>query len=174
MVMPWGRTTVLGQVISTFREAGIEEVTVITGGAHEFVEQVVNQHEARSIFNPQFAGGEMLSSIQLGLEAQSNQVQATLIGLGDQPQVRVRTVRLIYERFLERKSRLIVPSFEKRRGHPWLIERSLWQPLLALKFPRSPRDFLNEHATEIDYVEVDTATILADIDTPEDYNTSHP
>jgi molybdenum cofactor cytidylyltransferase len=116
----------------------------------------------------------MLSSIQLGLEAQSNQVQATLIGLGDQPQVRVRTVRLICERFLERKSRLIVPSFEKRRGHPWLIERSLWQPLLELKFPRSPRDFLNEHATEIDYVEVDTATILADIDTPEDYNTSHP
>jgi hypothetical protein len=43
-----------------------------------------------------------------------------------------------------------------------------------MRFPQSPRDFLNEHANEIEYVEIDTPTILADLDTPEDYRTAHP
>ncbi len=174
MLLPWGKTTVLGQVISTFQDAAIEDILVITGGAHEQVEQVVRQHHVRSIFNDRFASGEMLSSVQLGLGAQSSQTQATLIGLGDQPQVQVGTVRLICERFSQQKSNLILPSFQKRRGHPWLVERSLWQDLLELRAPRSPRDFLNEHANEIDYVEVDTPSILVDLDTPEDYRTSQP
>jgi molybdenum cofactor cytidylyltransferase len=54
------------------------------------------------------------------------------------------------------------------------VERALWQELLALKYPQSPRDFLNFHAEQIDYVDVDTPTILADLDTPEDYQKSHP
>lgn len=174
MLLPWGRSTVLGQVISAFQEAGIDEVFVIIGGAREQVERIIQQYGAQSVFNDQFASSEMLSSLQLGLGAQSSQTQATLIGLGDQPQIQVGTVRLICERFHLRKSRLIVPSFQKRRGHPWLVERSLWHELLAMKSPTSPRDFLNEHSHEIDYVEVDTPTILADLDTPEDYRTSHP
>src|SRR6266498_636549 len=173
MLLSWGKSTVLGQVISTFQEAGIENILVITGGAHEQVEQVIEQYGARSVFNNQFANGEMLSSLQLGLEAQSSQMQATLIGLGDQPQVQTGTVQLICEIFKQQESKLIVPSFQKRRGHPWLVERSLWQELLEMKSPQSPRDFLNGHANEIDYVEVDTASILADLDTPEDYQTSH-
>ncbi len=174
MLLPWGTATVLGQVIATFQEAGIEDILVVTGGAHEQVEKVVKQHQVLSIFNDQYANGEMLSSLQLGLRMQSSQTEAALIGLGDQPQVQARTVRLICKRFQQGKARLIVPSFQRRRGHPWLVEQSLWQELLEMKSPQSPRDFLHEHANEIDYVEVDTSTIFADIDTPEDYQTSHP
>ena len=174
MLLPWGTSTVLGQVIATFQEAGIEDILVITGGAREQVEKVAKQLQVLSIFNDQFTNGEMLSSLQLGLRTQSHQMQATLIGLGDQPQVQARTVHLICERFKQGKSKLIVPSFQKRRGHPWLVERSLWGELLEMKSPQSPRDFLNEHANEIDYVEVHSASVLADLDTPEDYRTSHP
>src|SRR6266508_6897749 len=97
MLLPWGKMTVLGQVLLTFQEAGIDDIVVITGGAHEAVEQIVKQHEARSVFNPRFAQGEMLSSLQLGLAAQKSQVQAALVGLGDQPQVQAGSVRLICE-----------------------------------------------------------------------------
>ena len=83
-------------------------------------------------------------------------------------------MRLICETFQSQAARLIVPSFQRRRGHPWLVERSLWSGLLALQSPRSPRDFLNQHASEILYVEVDTSSILADLDTPQDYQNSRP
>jgi len=174
MLLPWGKTTVLGQVLSIFQEAGVEDIIVVTGGDRKQVEQIVQQHKARSIFNKNFMRGEMLSSLQLGIEAQATQAQAALIGLGDQPQVHAGSVRLICETFRSKRSSLIVPSFQRRRGHPWLVERSLWPELLTLKFPQSPRDFLNNHADEIKYVEVSTPTVLADLDTPEDYQRSHP
>src|SRR5512140_1251978 len=69
MLLRWGKTTVLAQVISTFQEAGIADILVITGGAKEQVERIVHHYGARGVFNEQFAGGEMLSSLQLGLHA---------------------------------------------------------------------------------------------------------
>ncbi len=174
MLLPWGKTTVLGNIISTFMNAGLEDIAVVVGGAREQVEEIVTQGGARIVFNEDYAGGEMLLSLQRGIEAQSHQTRATLIGLGDQPQIHEGTVRLICKIFITEESRLIVPSYQMRRGHPWLAERSLWPELLKMKFPQSPRDFLNQHAEEIRYAEVDTPTILADLDTPEDYQKSHP
>jgi molybdenum cofactor cytidylyltransferase len=177
MLLPWGNTTVLGHVISTYQSAGVEDILVVTGGAHKQIEEIVNLHHVRSVFNEQYAGGEMLSSLQRGLQAllpNRDKVQAALIGLGDQPQVQVRTVQVICEAYRSLPFRLIVPSFQNRRGHPWLVENTLWQELLEMKPPQSPRDFLSGHAGEIHYVEVDTASILADLDTPEDYRNARP
>jgi molybdenum cofactor cytidylyltransferase len=174
MLLPWGEVTVLEHVIITFQNAGIEDIIVVTGGAHQEVEKLVHSRKVRSIFNRKFSNGEMLSSIQCGLRSLTDQATATLIGLGDQPQVQEGTVRLICKTFSEKESRLIVPSFHMRRGHPWLVQRSLWNPLLEMRSPYSPRDFLNQHADEIQYVQVDNASILADLDTPDDYQRSRP
>lgn len=174
MLLPWGKTTVLGQVISTFQTAGIEDIVVVLGGARERVEEIVKQYGARSIFNADFANGEMLPSLQRGIEAQSSQTQAMLIGLGDQPQIQEGTVRLVCETFTTMQSKVVAPSYQMRRGHPWLVKRSLWDELLEMRPPQSPRDFLNRHAKEIQYVQVQTSTILADLDTMEEYKKARP
>jgi molybdenum cofactor cytidylyltransferase len=174
MLLPWGNLTVIEHVIATFLNAGVEDIVLVTGGVREQVERITAQYPIRSIYNSDYAQGEMLSSLQLGLTAMPAQVQAALIGLGDQPQVQERCVRLVCEAYRENKPQLVVPSFQMRRGHPWLVARPLWNKLLELKSPGSPRDFLNKHAREIRYVEVDTPSILADLDTPEDYQKSHP
>jgi molybdenum cofactor cytidylyltransferase len=174
MLLPWGGVTVIEQVVATFRNAGVEEIVVITGGAREQVESLVGRFPIRTVHNPGYQTGEMLSSLQYGLSAMSPEVEAALIGLGDQPQVQETTVQRLRHGFLERGSLLLVPSFQRRRGHPWLVARPLWGELLAMKAPESPRDFLNRHAGKIDYVDVNTPTILADLDTPEDYRKSRP
>jgi molybdenum cofactor cytidylyltransferase len=174
MLLPWGKLTVIEHVISTFLNAGIEDLIVVTGGAREQVEGAIGQYPVRKIHNTDYAAGEMLSSIQCALRVMPQRAQAALIGLGDQPQVHEESVRLIYKEFQVSQSRLIVPSFQMRRGHPWLIARSLWSEILDLKQPESPRDFLTRHADEIHYINVDTPSVLADLDTPEDYEKSRP
>ena len=174
MLLPWGNVTVLENVIMTFQNAGVEDIIVVTGGAHEQVDKLLHSGKVRGIYNKEFFNGEMLSSVQCGLMSMNDQTTATLIGLGDQPQVQEGTVRLICKTFKEKESRLIVPSFKMRRGHPWLVERSLWNKLLEMRSPQSPRDFLNQHADEIQYVPVENSSILADLDTPEDYQRSRP
>jgi molybdenum cofactor cytidylyltransferase len=168
MLMPWGKSTVLQTVISTFQAAGVKDILVVTGGAHQHVEELIGK-TVETVFNENYQDGEMLSSIQLGLSVKMREASAALICLGDQPQVEERSVRRICNAFLASKSQIVVPSYQMQRGHPWLIARSLWDELIAMKPPKTSRDFLKKHARAINYVEVDTASVIADLDTPQDY-----
>jgi molybdenum cofactor cytidylyltransferase len=173
MILPWGETTVLGQVIATFKAAGVEDILVVIGGDGELLEASLDD-SVRTVFNPDYANGEMLSSIQAGLAELKPEVEAALIGLGDQPQVRERSVQSVLEEYTQSKASLIVPSFQMRRGHPWLVARQHWEEIQSMHFPESPRAFLNRHTNDICYVEVDDSGILKDLDTPEDYLQSRP
>jgi molybdenum cofactor cytidylyltransferase len=177
LLLPWGGTSVLGQVVSVFSTAGIEEIIVVTGGAHEQMEKLLAElgmdFPVRDVFNPDYARGEMLSSIQAGLKAINPRASAVLIGLGDQPQVREETIRRICANFIRTRSALVIPSFQKRRGHPWLAARSLWPEILALPFSITPRQYLNSYNGHMEYVTADQS-ILQDLDTPEEYAYQRP
>jgi len=167
MLMPWGETTVLGQVISTLRSAGVEDITLVTNSI--IAGQI--SFEVQTILND---GGDMLLSLQLGLQAQGPAAEATLVCLGDQPQIEAGSVRSVCDVFTQDRSGLVVPSYRMRRGHPWLIARALWGEILHMDESRTMRDFLNEHSADIRYVEVHSASILQDLDTPEDYERYKP
>lgn len=173
LLLPWGGTTVLGQVIETLQRAGMEDILVVTGAWQEQVAQAAAKYAVRSVYNPDHAAGEMLSSIQCGLRAQLPGRRAALICLGDQPQVREETVRAVCAAFAEAEARLVVPSHGNRRGHPWLAARPLWAALLSLPAASTPRTFLGDHAADVVYVPAD-GSILQDLDTPEDYARQRP
>jgi molybdenum cofactor cytidylyltransferase len=168
MLMPWGASTVIETVVSTIQRAGISDILVVTGGAAQREEALLGKN-VQTVFNKSSKTGEMLGSIQSGLTAKLHEASAALICLGDQPQVREGSVRQICAAFLESGSPLVVPSYQMHRGHPWLIARSLWDEFLDMHPPQTPRDFLQHHADEIKYVEMETPTIIEDLDTPEDY-----
>lgn len=179
LLLPWGDVTVLERVVSAFANAGIEDILVVTGGAHERVEQVLLKcsitYPVRSAYNKDYENGEMLSSIQYGLRVLANEARgAAMIGLGDQPQVQEGSVRSIWDAYLQTRSLLVVPSYQMRRGHPWLVARPLWQEILEMSPSQTPRDFLNAHAKDVHYVEMASPSILADLDTPEDYRMARP
>jgi molybdenum cofactor cytidylyltransferase len=173
MLMPWGKSTVLQTVVSTFQSAGVDEVLVVTGAMREQVEALVGR-SVQTVFNAGYVEGQMLSSIQAGLTEKQREARAVLIGLGDQPQVQTRIVQRILQTYQRTNASIVVPSFEKHRGHPWLVGREHWDEILGMHAPETMRDFLNRHASQIKYLEVDTASILADMDTPDDYLKSKP
>jgi molybdenum cofactor cytidylyltransferase len=177
LLLPWGDTTVIGKIVSTFAAAGLKDLIVITGAAREQIEEMLsglaNKFPLRCSYNPEFARGGMLSSIQVGLAAQDSKTNATLIGLGDQPQVLEETVRSICTCYVQTNAPLIIPSFQNRRGHPWLAARSLWSSIQALPFSTTAQRFLNTYTGQVEYVEAG-ASILQDLDTPADYDRLRP
>lgn len=177
MLLPWGQTSVLGQVVATFSACGAQDIMIVSGGAREAVEAeaalLAGKFPLRWVYNPQHASGEMLSSLQCGLSALGSQVDAALIGLGDQPQVSMDAVKKVISAYATFTSPLIVPSHNLRRGHPWLVQRALWGQLLALQPPQTLRDFLNALAAQILYIDTDSS-ILKDLDTPDDYQREKP
>ncbi|MBM3124306.1 MAG: nucleotidyltransferase family protein [Chloroflexi bacterium] len=174
MLLPWGNTTVIGHVIQTLRLADILDVLVVTGGVHEQVSTAVLELHANTVFNENYHSQELLSSIQCGLRWLPPETAAALICLGDQPQIQELTVRRICQAYLLHGSPLIVPSYRMRRGHPWLIGRSLWNSLLELDPSGSPREFINENQNRIEYVVVDSPSVIEDLDTPENYQNFKP
>lgn len=173
MLLPWGGSTVLQTVIHTLQSAGIRDLLVITGGAHQQVIGLI-KNPVQTGFNPNYQNGGMLSSIQLGLSKLNHSADAALICLGDQPQMEPGSVRAVCESFATQQAQLVVPSYQRKRGHPWLVARPLWEEILALASPQTTRDFLNRHSDSIHYVNLDSPSILTDLDTPEDYHMQKP
>ena len=177
LLLPWAGTTILGRVVSTFAAAGLQEVVVVTGADHTPIESLIadlaGDIPIRAVLNPAHTGGQMLDSIKVGLMALDARPRAALIGLGDQPQVRAETLQKIMVGFLRSSSPLVIPSFQNRRGHPWLVSRPLWQAILDLPATTTARQFLIAYADKVEYVDADES-ILQDIDTPDDYTRQRP
>ena len=169
MVLPWGNTTVIGHVVSTLLEGGVDNVVVVTGGARAEVETALSGLSVCLVFNPSYAETEMLDSFKAGLLALGPAVDATLVALGDQPQMQVQVVQEVIDTYQQGGFPVVVPSYQNKRGHPWLLERTLWAGVIGLSHPASMRDFLKVHAGDIHYLLVDTPTVLQDLDTPQDY-----
>jgi molybdenum cofactor cytidylyltransferase len=173
MLLPWGKSTVLQTVISTLQTAGVDDILVVTGGAHTQVDMLIGK-SVQTVYNENYAEGEMLSSLQAGLVAKKDETRAALICLGDQPQVQARSVQRILQTYKESQAPIIVPSYQMHRGHPWMVARELWNDILKMRAPKTLRDFLNSHEKDILYLELDTPTTLEDLDTKEDYLKSRP
>lgn len=174
MALPWGNTTVIGKVIATLMDAGLSDLHVVTGGNQKVLEDVLIGFPIEFIFNPDINDGEMISSVQAGLKSLGRETIAALIVLGDQPQIETQTIQVIMNDYLSYRSKIVVPSYQMHRGHPWLIDRSLWGEVLTLKPSATLRDYLNQHQEKITYVNIDTPSIIQDLDTPDDYKRYNP
>ncbi len=174
LVLPWGQKTVIEHVVGQVEEAGVQEIVVVTGGAREVVEKALAGCTVHLAHNPDFDRSEMLASLQTGIRALSPEIQAMLVVLGDQPTIVSGVVKQVITEYLETGASLLIPSYQMRRGHPWLVGRELWGDLLEMGLEQTMRDFLRKHEARIVYIQVDTPGILMDIDTPEDYERLRP
>ena len=63
-----------------------------------------------------------------------------------------------------------VPRCQGRRGHPIWFGRELIAEFLELPVNGAAREIVRSHAAETEFLDVDDAGILADIDDPEAYS----
>jgi molybdenum cofactor cytidylyltransferase len=174
LLLPWGRTCVIGQVVATLKAAGMDEIVLVTGGLHEKLQEILKGSGLRFIYNQEYANGEMLTSIQVGLRALRREIEAAMIVLGDQPQIELSVVTDILNRFQSTRKAIIVPSYRMHRGHPWLLGKPYWQEVLSLKPPLTLREFLHDHEAAVDYLVVNSPSILQDLDTKDEYSKFKP
>jgi molybdenum cofactor cytidylyltransferase len=170
VLLPWadGRT-VIEHILHQLNLARVTTIMTVTGHRAPDVRRAAARIGVECVFNPDYASGEMLSSLKAGLAAMPPHVSAALVVLGDQPRIQPRVITQVLTAYAEGAGTIIAPSYQMRRGHPILIDRRHWPEILALPADGAPRDLINHHADKIGYVNVDTDSILGDIDTPQDY-----
>ena len=168
-LLPWGDQTVIETIVQRLMPLRLSDVVVVTGYRSKDVKAAVKGTGARTAHNRRFASGEMLSSLQVGLEALDDNVAACMVFLGDQPQISARLVHQIMTAYAQGQGGIVAPSFMKRRGHPILIDRRYWRDILELPDGGAPRDVINANQADIAYILANDDSILRDMDTPEEY-----
>jgi molybdenum cofactor cytidylyltransferase len=170
VLMEWEKgETILDHILGQLKLASVEQILVVTGNRADDVKKIAERHSAIAVFNSNYADGEMLSSLKVGLEAMPDDVEAVMVVLGDQPTMQAQTIKLVMDAYTNSDVRIVAPSYNMRRGHPMVIDRQFWGEIESLPASGAPRDVINAHAESIGYVIVDNDSILRDIDTPEQY-----
>jgi molybdenum cofactor cytidylyltransferase len=170
LLLPWTHgKTIIEHIIEQLLLARVDHITVVTGHMADEVRKRVEPLGVEVVFNPVYATGEMLSSVKAGLNTMPAHMAAAMVVLGDQPRIQPRIVGQVMAAYAEGAGEIIAPSYQMRRGHPILIDRRYWREILNLPDHAAPRDVINAHPERTAYVNVDTDSVLRDVDTPDDY-----
>ena len=169
MLLPYGVSTVLETIVTEVAACpAVADVVVVTGHESDRIVTLLAAYPVRCVFNPAYVRAEMLVSLQTGLRAFSADTRAALVVPGDHPRLQRDVVQCVIDAY--RPGALVIPSYQMKRGHPILIDRAWWDELLRLPETSTLRDFIRAREDHIQYVVVDTDSILKDMDTPEEYN----
>ncbi|MCM3168616.1 nucleotidyltransferase family protein [Peribacillus frigoritolerans] len=167
MTLPMGQMSVLEQTISKF-EGLCSRVIVVAGFQAEIIQEeivkIISKNtysfQIKFVYNENFNQG-MFHSIQKGC----NEVNAPtfFITPGDCPLVKKETVQLL----AKHKGNVVIPSFDYKGGHPIKLSSEVKQKILETNPESNLRVVLDGY--EKQYMNVDDAGALMDVDTPEDY-----
>lgn len=168
LLLPFGSLTVIEQVVSVILASRVGDVVVVTGHQQDQVQGALCSCAVRFAHNADYARGEMLSSIQTGLRALRPDCQAALITPGDQPLIQAHIIEQVINAWTP--GSIVIPSFQRRGGHPILIDRTHWPAILAAPPSLTLRDIIRSKPASVHYVNVDSAGVICDMDTPDQYH----
>jgi molybdenum cofactor cytidylyltransferase len=174
LALPLDGRSVLEVVISAVRQAGVEEVLVILGPQTCNLGLMAEQAGAKVLMLAADTA-EMRITILRGLQWVEEQCRPAkedgwLLLPADHPCVEAPLVRmLLLAQKQQRDKSIVVPTFEGKRGHPVWIR---WEHVAAIRSAPAGEGinaFLRRQARVTLEVAVANASILWDLDTPEDY-----
>ena len=173
-LLAWGETTILGQTIQQVQASQVDEIVVVTGHDAAAVSAIASAHQVNTLYNPDHATGELLSSLKTAVRTLAEPVAAALVILADQPFIPPSVINQLITTFRQGDKHLLGPTFHGQRGNPVLIGRSLFPALLALPADSAPRALFQQFPEQVFLVEVETGAVLLDIDRWEDYERLRP
>jgi molybdenum cofactor cytidylyltransferase len=161
--------TFLESIINNLGAAGIGKVTVVLGHHAETIERAVNLAAVRVVVNRDYQWGQT-SSLQTGLAAAAaDSPEAVILCLVDHPAISTEVIAKLIERFELTRPPVLIPTYKGQRGHPALINQTLFPELLALPSGEAANAVIRKYRDVTQFVEVTDPGILLDVDDPDTY-----
>ncbi len=160
--------TFLENLVVVFQGAGIDSIVVVLG-AH--VDEVKKNHvklPVKFIVNANYQEGQ-LSSIKESLKVISAESELIIVHLVDHPLIQSNTIMLILSKRTETNASVIIPTYEKRRGHPVLFGKEVFSELQNASNHVGAREVVWNHKDDLKEVATNDRGILININTPEEY-----
>lgn len=170
-LLPFGNKTVIECCIDYLTKGGVDRIVVVLGHRAEEVRKVLEGHQVTFAINPD-PDSEMGASIAAGIQNLPGPTKATLVALSDHPAVPASIVSTLIEVWTK-GSRLVIPTWQNRGGHPVLVDLRFKSELLNLSSTGGLRALFDSHPKEVRRIAVDSPFIARDMDTWDDYVALH-
>lgn len=167
-LLPWHGTTLLEyQIAQLGALSDVRDVIVVTGWNAAALEPLIERADARAIRNDRFDNGKS-TSIRCGVRALGPDTQALILLAVDQPRPSW-ILRALLEAHERTHTMITAPTFDGRRGHPLIFDRSLFPELLEVdEESQGVRAVVERHAADLQDVTFDDPIVRADINTKDD------
>ena len=171
-LLPWQGKTFLGAAIEALAPS-TELVIVVAGKNAESLKPIVYAEPGVYLVeNPSPENGQF-SSLQMGLHEVLNRGRdAVIITLVDRPPARPETIGALRDRFLDVCQPgfwAVVPQYNSRHGHPIVIGREMIEAFLKAPASSTAREVEHSLQRVMDYFPVNDPAVVANINTPEEY-----
>ena len=170
-LLPINGKPMITRTADVFFEVGITDLFVVVGKQGEAVISALEGYHARFLWNSAYAQTEMFASLQIGLRAilRAGGCDMAFLLPGDMPAVEPEVLLSLMREMEAGDWDVVFPSTGKKRLHPPLIRRSMFEPLLAYSGEDGLRGAFRALHPRIGYVITTNAGCALDVDTPEDY-----
>jgi len=174
LTLPLGSRTVLEHVVTALHAGGLEQVLVVVGPQGTELAKLARTAGAL-VCELAEETADMRATVEAGLcclEQQFNPAPEAdwLLAPADHPTLDAAVVRRLREaRAQHPEASVIVPTFGGKRGHPTLLAWKHVAGIRALPSGVGLNVYLRQQAAATLELAVATATVLCDLDTPEDY-----
>lgn len=172
LLLPWNGQTVIGYLIDQWRSIGAEQVAMVVSADNVELNRELDRlgiSDGDRIVNSKPQDG-MFSSIKCAAQSDdwSSNLTHFVITLGDQPHVRISTLRQLLKFSAENADRICQPSLNSRPKHPVILPRRGFREL-ASTHAETLKEYLAQRSEVISLVELEDEGLSLDLDTPKDY-----
>jgi len=157
--------TFLETTLGAVRSSSLGQEIVVLG--HHKAEILAAVDLPYWVYNADYEKG-MTTSIQAGIRALKSDADGAMIFLVDHPINDVELIEGLIRAF--EPNQIVVPVFEKRRGHPVVFSREILEEILLLPANEGANTVVRRDPNRIIQVAVHNDAVVADIDTLEEFN----
>ncbi len=152
-LVPFQGKTFLEHLLEITKHPTIGVRRVVLGAHAEPIAREVHLSAGEIVINDDWAAGQ-LSSIQAALRSLPEGTEGILLCLIDHPLVTRNLVAELIEKFQASHVPIVLPIYERRRGHPVIFSAAVYEELLHAPPDKGARAVVWAHRGEV--VEVPT------------------
>ncbi|WML43942.1 nucleotidyltransferase family protein [Neobacillus sp. PS3-40] len=167
-LLPWEGMTLLQHQLCQLGLSKVDQLVAVLGYQSRKLIPYFENTSVHFVFNEQFELGKT-ESIKKGLLSIKEGTDCIMIISVDQP-VNQLLLDSMINHFVQTKSKIIIPVYNGKRGHPILFSTELVEDLLRIKEETNGlKAVLHKWKNEINELNVEDRSVLYNFNSPKDY-----
>ncbi len=176
LLFKWEGKPIIRHTLENALKSKTDKVILVLGHDKDKIINVVKDldNKIEYVYNPKYREG-MSTSVKTGVkyayEKYREKIEGILITPGDTAWIPPEAYNMVIEEFLEKRPLIAVASYQGRRGHPIVFNRSLIPEILEIsEETRGLKKITRKYRPYTLVVEMPYPGVILDIDTYNDLN----